>query len=74
MNEAGAGTHSFKSSRDVNEDKDAAKTRASTEHLREGEAQRLQIRPRHLEVRTPDNAWKMPSREGRLVRQRARGK
>ena len=58
----------------VNKEKDAVKPGASIERLREGEAQRLQIRPRHPEVHTPDNAWKMHSREGRLVRQRARGK
>lgn len=33
MSEAGAGTHSFKISRDVNKDKDAARPKASTEGL-----------------------------------------
>lgn len=72
--EAGAGTQSFQISRDVNEEGDAAKFKASKERRREGEAQRCHIRPRRPEVHTPDNTWEMHLREGRLVRCRARGK
>ena len=41
MSEAGAGTHSPKISRDMNEEKDTANSRASTDGLTEERAQRL---------------------------------